>query len=573
MLLAGLVLAAAVDVPAQALEQVSALLDSADAHGRYVSEAARARLTDAGLDEGLAIAALGASLDCQCRLDLREPLLAWLEDYGSEAAYPVLVRAEAAGDFTATRVIETRLTERMLGNLGPCAAPDDARVAELAGELADFTVIVDGPTGPSARWPTAQERDDLAYFLASVEHATAPIERVRDRGGTGDGGSGGSAEAAEQRESLLARFAQAERAGELGAMRRAATRYLSTLGWPDELVLAGERDWAWGGARASYVARDLARTSEMLGDDAIALELYEHADPGGGACGTSIDYHREQQTKGFIRAAEQLGRCELTVAMRLLDWDGRFGEAYGPERLARAGFDLERIYRGALVTRDRDDDELLARAWASAADDVAAAGRARRARRGNEAWERRVWAIEGLLDELGRPEVPTAVALLAEASPALDKRIVAAIGELEAREHVGRCPEGLGWFGGGSFSTVWSRPVDAVGHDCPSELDDRAADRLAQSLIPGLRSDDLELVRITAVALGRIASPRAVRSLRRTQSVIARRLRACGRACTADDDTTQCPAACRDLRELDAALGEALTRQRELAARNRASRG
>ena len=182
----------------------------------------------------------------------------------------------------------------------------------------------------------------------------------------------------------------------------------------------------WGGARFSYVMRDVAMAAELEDEPALAAELYRRAAPGGGACGTSVSYRAQLQTRGLIRSEEARGRCRAVIAERLGYPDE---EAYGPARLADAGYDLPRLYRGALLTRHRERPRVeLEAAIERAPVHRREAALARLSARGPEAWESRVSAVEGLANYSGRAGMEHELTLIDRADAALRVRLISAIG-------------------------------------------------------------------------------------------------------------------------------------------------
>src|SRR5262249_6029068 len=116
-------------------------------------------------------------------------------------------------------------------------------------------------------------------------------------------------------------------------------------------------------------------------------------------CGTSVSSYRDGQIEGVIRTVERLRGCRAVATERLFSVD-RAGP-YGAERLAKSGFDVARLYTGALLTLGRDDaaeTQRLLQALPSRAPEALA----RAARLGPEAWATRVRAIAGYADAAGR---------------------------------------------------------------------------------------------------------------------------------------------------------------------------
>jgi hypothetical protein len=149
--------------------------------------------------------------------------------------------------------------------------------------------------------------------------------------------------------------------------------------------------------------RALALAAEMEGEIAVAAEHYRRADP----LATTEPYTESElfglQIRGLIRTTERSSGCGPVVPERLLDWDrdhpferrmtpdARAQLGYGPDRLAAAGFDVPRLYRGARVTHDRE-----ARTLQAAIDrgpvELRSPALSRLARVGLEAWHARIGA-------------------------------------------------------------------------------------------------------------------------------------------------------------------------------------
>lgn len=457
------------------------------------------------------------------REDATAPLIRALAELGGPADAPILVRLAARHQYNAELALE-QLLLRAMSEAVPkarCAPPTAAELAAARADLGDYAVIRlrDGRLRGEA--PTAAELDDLAYFYASVA-AAGPEVGAAVEARAGSPLKPGTADP--ERERLVAAMTAAESAGDLAGVARHGLAYLERLGYPGALDGSAEDTWAWGGARYSYVFRDLARAGELLGDHALADHLYRRADPGGGACGTSTSYRWEIQVRGAIRSAEHLGDCRLALPERLLDIDGARWSAppvledYGPARLAAAGFDLPRLLRGAVLTagRDREPAELRA-ALERAPAPLRTAALARLARRGPEAWERRVHAIEGLADIAGRAAIPVLSAMLPTSPPTERRRLLAALGALAERPIADPCdPDDHGFSGRGS--SQWERPIGALGDRCDTSLRLPEAGRLALSLAPWLDDPDPETRQAAAEALGRIGHRAALPALRARRS-------------------------------------------------------
>ncbi len=478
--------------PLGPIDQVEAILAEIEfARPGWISAEELREIESRGLDATLLEAALREAAT-RCRAHeiitrnpkLRLALFGLAEEIGTLELVPTTMALERCG-WAGWPTTEAILGRAMTDEVGFCAPPSEREIAEARDSLTDFRVIDRRGKRWLARPPSPVELDDLAYFYAGIADAAEPI-------GTSGSFSSGEVEpdpaGVELRTQELAKLDEALRDGEFFAARDAAIRYLGSLGYPGPIDAALEVQWAWDGARYSYVMRDLARVAELLGELELASDLYLHANPAGGACGSSIDVRREDQLHGFIRTQERLGNCRSVVALRLLDWDDDYDPEgpparakidHGPYRLARDGWDLERMFRGALLTRNRSGElDQLARVLASDAD-----ASARFEREGPENWDWRVRSIEGLADIGGRQAIDELVALLPYTNDWLRARTLAAIGSAARRRWAGPCETARErWLHTRSFD--WHRPITPLGTTCSTQLDDEAARALAERLLP-----------------------------------------------------------------------------------------
>jgi HEAT repeat protein len=510
-------------------------------------EAARAAAADAvkrgrldGSSTGLAASAAAAGLDEAALLRLLGDLLAHcaapdacpqvvgepatkeladaLGELGTPASASVLLQLDRRGLYTADLALTKILAREMAAAIpsAACAPPSADEVAAARRDLGDFMVL----RGRGAAPPTPAELDDLAYFFAAVAHAGPQVGVAPELPGGGPLAPAAAPDPALERLADALRAAQA--AGDVRGVATHARAYLERLGYPGPLRAAGETTWAWGGARYSYVLRDLALASEVLGDVDLAGRLWRRADPGGGACGTSTSYRWSQQIEGAIRAAERAGDCRPAVAERLLDVDGptRRGSTpdaldYGPARLAAAGFDVARLYRGAVLTAGRDQDLAVVRAALERAPQPHRAAALRRlAQRGPEAWDRRVFAVEGLADAAGRAALPVLQRLLVDAPASLRPRVLSTLGQLATRPSVDPCDPDEHGFLFGEWSSQWSRRVAALGERCETSLRLDASGALVRAVTPWLADADPDVRVAAAEALGRIGHRDALPALR-----------------------------------------------------------
>jgi hypothetical protein len=438
-----------------------------------------------------------------------ELLFRLLGEAGSTDELPLLLRLDSRFVWRSGLALERILERRWIEArpLHPPTPPTATDVAAVRASLDDFAALRVRDGALVAEAPTAAELDDLAYFLAAVRDA-APEVGTAQEAGRGSFARPGAPDAA--REALARDLDAAKYAGDLPAVIRSGLAYLESLGYPGPIRTDEESSYAWGGASWSYVMRDVARAAEATGDFALAEALYRRAPPGGGACGTSVDARWREQVEGAIRAAELAGRPNAVVAERLLALDGAAAAwnkpTYGPLELAEAGFDLARLYRGALLAVNREAPlEELQSAFDAAPPDLGPAARRRLDAHGAEDWERRVWAVEGLADVAGRDALPTLFGLLDTGRTPVRVRALRALGAAAERPHGDPCrPVGFGFGEGGG---AWEREVSPFGHDCETVITLAETDELAARLHPLLGDPEPDVRAAAATALGRIASP------------------------------------------------------------------
>ncbi len=492
------------------------MLTEAEIDDTYVSDRELARLTDAGMTTELATSALEI-LAQRCK-DVRTPtcghvgreevmreaLVEWLRDHGELSSAPVLLRLSHYGDYMAESAIEAMLTRRMQASLSPCSPPTEAEVAATRAELSSFVVVEQQGAQLSGRAATADELDDLAYFLTAIAENGAGAGEIADEGRSG---RDLTEDEKLDRAHHVAALEHAQGTGDHALIVQAGSDYLHTLGYPGPIDLSRETDMFWGGARFSYVMRDVALSAEIEEQPELAAALYRRANPAGGMCGTSVAARLDSQSEGLIRTEEAQGQCRAVVVQRLLHGDPK--DAYGPHRLAEAGYDIERLYRGALVTRHRDRplDELAA-AIERAPAAVREAGIVRLRDRGPESWESRLWTVERLAAMTGRAGMHEMLTMVEHADPELRARLVSAIGESGERGYLGTCdPDRFSLTLRGRSGGPPS--IRAFGEDCGTWLTDAEADAVAKQLLPYLRDDSTEVRAATARALGYLAAPSA----------------------------------------------------------------
>ncbi|MDC0667221.1 HEAT repeat domain-containing protein [Nannocystis radixulma] len=472
--------------------------------------------------EDMYAACNGAPCPALAREDAATHLVDTLGEIGLPTDAPVLLRLDALGIYRAESALEAILTRAMSDAIpqARCAPPSASEVAAARAALADFAIVRRHGDVLSGEAPTAAELDDLAYFFAAVAGAGPKV-------GASEANPGSPlTPVAPDPESdrLAAAAGEARSRGDVAGLVRHGRAYLARLGFPGPIQGSAESTWAWGGARYSYVFRDLALGSELLGDPTLAGQLYRRANPGGGMCGTSVSVRWAEQVRGAIRSAERAGDCRPAVAERLLDVDGPRdmwptpapdSMDYGPARLAAAGFDVPRLYRGALLTADRDGDPATLRAALERAPEpLRTAALARLTRRGPEAWESRVYAIEGLADVTGRAALAELARLLPILADDERRRAIAAIGAVALRPSWDPCDPGEAGIFLGSYGSQWERHVSHLGDSCDTVLRLHESAPIARTLTPFLEDRDPDTREAAAVALGRIGHRDALPALR-----------------------------------------------------------
>lgn len=468
-------------------------------------------------------------------------LLSLLGELGSPKSYPLLTRLAARGAYNAEFTREAILAREAMARAKrfACQPPSSAEVLRARGAVADLLLVQ--PRGRTLRLrpPTRRELGDLAYFYAAVGDAGPEVGAaddssvfavLRSRAQRFGPQKTALAKAAAQRamarvkterkqlkqqqDALYARLHRALMDGDLATAQTVGVEYLATVGYPWVLQARREQVWAWGGARYSYVLRDLAMVAELRGEWAFAAELYRLANPGGGMCGTGTSGRWLKQLRGAIRSAESAGRCREALPERLLET--KRGLTYGTQRLAQAGFDVTRLLRGALLMLHRDLPlkELKAIAKQSGAR-LEQRFLARLQKRGKEAWEVRVKAIEGLADHTGKAAVDALAAIARRAAPATRLRALAALTKLVVRPEQDPCkPRGFSMgFGGGS--NVWSRQIRRAGRSCKTSLRPKQTQRLLRAMLPLARDPNPEIREHVAKVLGALALPGTRATLKR----------------------------------------------------------
>jgi hypothetical protein len=398
----------------------------------------------------------------------------------------------------------------------PCAPPSQQEIEETKSTLNDFLVIRANGAGLTLEVPQEQELADLAYFRAASSGSLGDHEQADKSGSWLNRGLPNR-----KRDALWAKLSDAKLRGNMLDVEAAARAYLQTLGYPGQIRGGEEGAYAWGGARYSSVMRDLANVDEALGNNAEAARLYRLANPGGGACGASVDGLRRDHLKGVIRTEENAGRCRGAVVSRLQLLSGDvLAELYGPKRLAQAGFDVPRLYRGALVTAYRDlPEEELTAVFASAPQRLRELAKSRYRERGPEDWERRVNAVEGWADFGRRNAIPQLIALSLSGSASVRRRAMKSLGELTKRPSSSLCKSKIGSSVMSQTVSVnlWKNEVRSL-DACQEALSAEERDMLSRHLLPALEDADPYVRLQGTVALGLIGSSDSISFLMKMAS-------------------------------------------------------
>jgi hypothetical protein len=390
-----------------------------------------------------------------------------------------------------------------------CAPPTAGEIAEARAKLADFMIVEpDASAGYTlvARTPSATERDDLAYLFAALSESAAPVGSPEALALTAPASLSAPAAGAdtpfspERLAAARAELDEAKKVGDLGAVQRSARAYLSLLGYPGAIRSGDEDHQTWGGPGFANVMRDLAFADELTGDHAEASHLYRRANPGGGACGTSVGYRREEQMQGLIRSAESRHLCRQVVAERLYAMsDSSFD--YGPKRLADAGWDVPRLYRAAVLTVERTAPPAALRAsFASLPRDLAGPASARLDKLGSEPLADRLRALRGYADTLfdrdpeGTDTLPRMLAFTRLGSEGVRAEALAALASVAELSTFDPCnTDGMRSFRlqGSSHD---ERTITPRNHACPTKLSPAVQRAIADAFFAAA-NDRSQLVR------------------------------------------------------------------------------
>jgi hypothetical protein len=443
---------------------------------------------------------------------LSDVVLGYLEHVGSRRSLVPLFRVAASSSFNAQLVLENVLERVVQGELAAqpaCPPPTAGEIGAAQRELGDFLVIEADVTANDrlvARTLSAAERDDLAYLFAALAESAAPVgspEALASTWAPKVPASSGRADptfSPARLEALRTELSAAKKAGDLVAVQTSARAYLSLLGYPGPIRAEDEDNQTWGGPGFANVMRDLAFADELAGEPEEAGRLYRRANPGGGACGTSVGYRIQEQMQGIIRTAESRHQCRQAIAERLYGMDDASFD-YGPKRLAEAGWDVPRLYRGALLTVERGAPkaELLA-SFSSLPRDLAIKASARLESRGNEAFADRLRAVRGYADTsfsddaAGVDTLPRLLALTRNGSATVRAEALSALAAVAELTTFDPCnTEGMRSFR--LHSTGRSeRTVAPRNHECATKLSPTTQRAIAEAFLAAA-SDKSALVR------------------------------------------------------------------------------
>jgi hypothetical protein len=522
--------------PAEARASAKELIAAAQLSSLVNNDEARKRARELGLDETrarrLAEALAKPCLDAKDRKakvcaetfdalaspsqpdETLEALLVYLGEIAEPTGYTpsmrLLVRLHAVGSIRAGMALEAVLARRLMSSTKTgtaCSPPSEAELAASAASLADFAVVVESTPSRALRKPTSTELADLAYFYAAAVGSSGVV--VASRGEDKNAARlPASAPDITPRAALANGMQSSLVAGDLAAHAKLARQYLGSLGYPGKIREAEESDQRWGGPAYSYVMRDLARSDELLGELAEAEALYRRANPGGGLCGTSVESVRTDQIQGVIRTAEEARGCRAVVAERLFSVSSDQA-TYGTTRLTAAGFDVTRLYRGALLTLGRRDVVALEQLFRADAQ-LGPAALARLQVRGQEAWAEQIRAIAGYAAEAKKAAIPELIALARRGLASDRAAAVDAIGRLLEDHGQDPC---LGYGGWGSGGGREERKIHALSHACATKLPVPEVDAIVKVLAGFAADPQPELREAVADALGRTGKPSARASL------------------------------------------------------------
>lgn len=457
--------------------------------------------------ETIFAACLATAERCDETVGWRDPAYRLFEQAAQLAelddAARLLWRLDVRGVWSTNGSLEDLLARRMATRLAPCGAPPT--LEEIAGrrdELGDFAVVELEEMSLVARPLTAVERDDLAYFLAAVARSGPSVGKYAEQPFSRELMPKRPPPSAE-REEALRQLQTARYAGNAADVVAHGLRYLVSLGYPDPIRVSDDVH-GFHGPRSTFVMRDVALAYELLFNYRAAEALYRRASEDIALSGTGSSARWEHQVMGVIRTGELAGDCSRIVPERLIGIHQQEG-LFGPRRLAKAGFDVRRLYAGALLTANRDGP-LVALKAALEASPVPGASE-RLARLGPESWETRVFAVEGFADEAQRDAIPVLTALARKASPTVRWRILRALGDLAERPERDPCKprDGFAGFEGG-IGSEFERAVRPLSSSCETNLNEPERSALSREIEAHLGDAETAVQEAAVTALGRIVA-------------------------------------------------------------------
>lgn len=432
-------------------------------------------------------------------------LVEFLGEVGGPEHLPLLLKLGAGGvvdgDIAAEKITTRAWQARMaIPPKDACGPPTPEKIAEAARALEGFVVLDAAAEGLSAREPTAEERADLSYLLASISPADTPIGEGGDQSSWLDAPKGDDPEASH----LWKAWKAAQATGDDEQLIAASRALLNHHGYPGTLT-AKSAQFTWGGATFSTVLRELAPALERRGAFVEAAQLYRRADPGGGACGTSFEANWTAQLKGLIRTAESAGRCGDVIAERLTALKPPFDASI----LSARGFDLRRLYRGAQVARNRGDRPLVEQALAQLPEPRRERAQRRLAEKGLEHWDQRVHARVGLIGLLRPEELVQAARELGRIDPTAGNLVEALDALADRARHSNHDPcRPIPRNGRLTVSfSMGSTSVSALNGACETRLTAAEEDELAAAIVALPRSAWVWVSSAKIKALGAVASP------------------------------------------------------------------
>jgi hypothetical protein len=223
----------------------------------------------------------------------------------------------------------------------------------------------------------------------------------------------------------------------------------------------------------------------------------------------------DEQTMNFIVRAEATHHCRSAVTARMLRLSVRetsgpgVADLFGVTPLARAGFDVARLYRGALLTVNQGvPDEQVRAAVNRAPPAVRPPMQAHLERWGHPDWEFETRAVEGWADLRGRAAFPRLLELASSASLRVRLRTLKALAQLVRESH--ECGVSCGgWRVVGTVGWSEAASVRALDEHCAEALTETERGELTRALLP-LASDASEELRAALTqVLGALGAPSA----------------------------------------------------------------